>query len=34
MMSAVLVIIMENVPDVMALDLSGSNLYALGNLTS
>jgi hypothetical protein len=33
MLSGVLDIVMENVPDLMALDLSGNNLYALGNLT-
>jgi hypothetical protein len=33
MMSVVLDIVIENVPDLIALDLSGNNLYALANLT-
>jgi hypothetical protein len=33
MMMVVLDIIVENVPELMALDLSRSNLYALNNLT-
>jgi hypothetical protein len=33
MMSVVLDIVMENVPDPIALNLSGNNLYALDKLT-